>query len=874
MFLAGMLLLLVVALPGYSLFTAFGESLRSRLPAVEAIYLILLSGVLAVSLPAILLAELGWFSLGALLAILGVGSVLTLAWARLVKKRSLNSLRGLSFSALDLLPFVLIAVAAFFAREPFEYIVGGRDHGVYVNTGVHIAKSGAILVQDPELAALPAESRQVLIYPAITIERHGFPGPWSEGQRLPGLTIRDAAGGVVLPHALHLYPVWIAIFYSVGGLPFALATTVVLALLGLLAVYVVGKQLFGREVALLTLFFLLVNVSQMWFVRYPSAEILIRFLYWGGLFTAGLMLTSESKLAAILAGACFGFMHLTKLDMVFVFPVLLLFFGYLWFKGSWKPHYRLFVATYGALALLALLHAIFLSTIYFLDQTTRDLLPSFLARRLAEAATGNPYPLSILGRFVSQNALLVAVSILGVAVFLWLAYRFRGNIGGSLRWLESQGWLSTALVVTLLVLMGAYAVALFLSRPAVPMERTVKTVGILSWYMTPLGLLLGLVGLGHFIAFGRRQSTNLVWLLLLGNMIPLLIVGTVTSPDHFWSIRRFVPIIIPSLILFACRLLWELRARKREEWARGLLALGLGIALFLGFWQDTRPVLDVVEYEGLTEQLADLSESFPEEAVLLVENSDVASRITLPIWFVFERTVFTATPERDDDPNLLAAIRNWQADDRPVFWLDADEGRPPLSQENLAHYVETVAISVPLVERVRDGIPDEAGRYTMALDAYRLGTETQGEESVVRTLRVSDGSQDELLSGLYFSDWLEGLPPRRWTDREVHMRFPGVERPLELLLMMGSGRPESLEPATVSVYSGGRHLATLQVGQRPQIYVVPLPDDLSISPDGIEFRLEIETWMPAEVIGSEDDRTLGVYLDWAKLIVSGVETVE
>src|SRR5690606_38108177 len=101
----------------------------------------------------------------------------------------------------DLLVGLLLIIAVFLSGRPSEYIVGGRDHGVYVNTGIHIAKTGAILVYDSDITAVPETLRPVLVWPETRTYQAGFPGPWSEGQRLSGLTIRDTAAGIYLPHA-------------------------------------------------------------------------------------------------------------------------------------------------------------------------------------------------------------------------------------------------------------------------------------------------------------------------------------------------------------------------------------------------------------------------------------------------------------------------------------------------------------------------------------------------------------------------------------------------------------------------------------------------------------------------------------------------
>jgi hypothetical protein len=334
---SALLLIALFLVPGYGAWLAFSDEGRRHLSAVEGLFIISLTGLITATLSAFILAELGLFELPLLLVLLGVFALGTAAWGIFKRGRSPNPLSGLSFQFIDLAPFLLLALAFLLSPQSFEYIVGGRDHGVYFNTGVNIARTGQILIIDPELAAVPPESRVLLINPDVSVDLHGLPGPWSEGQRLPGLTIRDASQGIILPHAFHLYPALIAIFYALGGISFGLSTTMVLALFGSLAFYFAGRRLFGPAAAILALFFVILNVGQMWFTRYPTAEILTRLLFWSGLYTVVLLLTKGGRFTAVIAGLCFGLMHLAKLDTFMVSIVLFLFFTTLWLRRRWSP---------------------------------------------------------------------------------------------------------------------------------------------------------------------------------------------------------------------------------------------------------------------------------------------------------------------------------------------------------------------------------------------------------------------------------------------------------------------------------------------------------------------------------------------------------
>ncbi len=386
--LGGLIVLLLVLLPGAAFWFLLGSTMKVPLRGLEALFLWLLAGLAAVSWLALTLAEMEVFSLPLLVGLV-IGATILLVGFGWQRGYRWQSLRWLPWGWPDLAVGLLLIMAVFLSGRPSEYIVGGRDHGVYVNTGIHIAKTGAVLVYDKDITAVPEALRSVLVWPETRPYQSGFPGPWSEGQRLSGLTIRDTDGGTYLPHAFHLYPALIAVFFAAGGVPLALLTTMILALLGSLAIYLTTARLFGQPIGLLTLLLLTFSVTQVWFTGYPTAEIMVQFFFWGGLFALLVLLESGHRATAVLAGASFGLLSLAKLDTVLIPALLGIAFIYLWLRQQFPPSYWWSIAVYFALNLQALWHASFIATIYFLDHLIRSILPTFLADPLVAAATNH-----------------------------------------------------------------------------------------------------------------------------------------------------------------------------------------------------------------------------------------------------------------------------------------------------------------------------------------------------------------------------------------------------------------------------------------------------------------------------------------------------
>ena len=806
-----------------------------------------------------------------------------------------NPLKNASFAPLSLLIFPILALTVILSPQPYEYINGGRDHGLYVNTGIHIARTGGIFIYDSELAAVPSESKHLLINPAVTNERSLLPATWSQGRRLPGgMTIRDLERGIVTPQSFHLYPVWIAIFAAIGGTSFALMTTIVMSILGIFSVYIAVARLFKQPIGLLTSFLLTISLAQVWYTRTPSAEILLQPLFWSGLFTFTLMLTTNDRYAAILAGLSFGLMHLTKIDTVFVFIVIVIFLLYRWFRNQFPRTYLYFVIPYAFLSLQATLHAFFIATIYFLEQMTRVLLPEPISQAVIKAATGYNYPVDILRRLLSQNILFIFITLLSFGILLCIAQRFRSTIGEKLTFVEHNAYQGKVVVsfIFVMLVMGIHLspiIQTWLAISPVPqiapffqiMDGPVHSqqfVTFTKWYLTPLGAFLAFVGLVQvasdrsIMANNQIKSTStFVWLLLIINILPFFILGSGTYPDHFWAIRRYVPIVLPALIMFTAYMLWHLMPKNRQTWAKGLLPMGLAGMLLIGHEQSLRPFLKFADYGGMIDQTEQIAESFPEDAVLLFENTFATGRVAAPLWQVFGRTVFLLEEGAIADPEMIPAIEYWQENGRDVFWLGNGSDSPTLYENIVADYEGQRTWLLSWAERPADYLPMRTGLFLSTIDVHRLVSADIDEQRSVSTITIAYGYHETdtvPVTGLYDVYLLPALAPRRWTSGQVAIQIPVSNNLTQLSIMMANGRPPDITPAEVSVYLDDTYLNTVQVIGESKSYTFDIPQELLFSTETSELRLEMDPWIPAQTNYNADQRELGVYLDWIKLITT------
>jgi hypothetical protein len=301
-------LLVVGWLPGAVLFRLpfWNRDRRAALPAEERAYWALMLSI-AISLSLVVaLAALHRYSFTRLvIADLLIAAALAVA-ARFDLRLGAKARRpGLAAA----IPLALALIGVWRFLPPSEYIIGGKDPGVYVNAGIQIAQRGAIVVLDPVVAAVPAFARD-LFFPRDTNRTH-FKGP-----RFMGFYVLDPETGAVVSQFPHVFPASIAIGYALDGLTGARWTFAFWGVLGLLSVYFAGGRLLGRPAAAAAATLLALNVVQVWFSRYPNADIVMQGILFAALLANARAHVDDDAFFAPIAGALLALLLFLRFDAV------------------------------------------------------------------------------------------------------------------------------------------------------------------------------------------------------------------------------------------------------------------------------------------------------------------------------------------------------------------------------------------------------------------------------------------------------------------------------------------------------------------------------------------------------------------------------
>ena len=682
-------------------------------------------GLIVTGWLALVLAELNLFALGRLLAMLAVAVVVLLLWAW--RRRGGDSPAPPAPEApLARWEWVMLAVwlavAAWLFFRPHEYVYGGADAGVYVSLGAEIAHNGGFRIDDGTLAGLSPEMRAAVLRPLPDT-------PGASAYLLPGFYVSDDDAGRLIPQFYPQHPVWQAVAFAVAGgeevgdaaagIDAQLLLTGLWMVLGTLAVYLTARDLGGPVVGALALAGLSLSALQVWFGRYPTSEALTQFLLWVGVWSGGRWLgdCTPTRLWAFLAGCALGAVFLTRIDALVLLPVFALVLVWRWARG-WAPPDNWFAIPFVALVVQSLLHGHFLSGPYFYETVGYGL---FLLTRL--------WPL-----------LLVAI-LLGGAGLWWLARR-AGRPAAPARWRRPiLGGLVAALLLYALygwflrpILPAVLARPDFFSGGQIPVTNHENWLR-LGWYLSPLGVWLGVLG-GCLLLWRVERPTLLV--VAIGWLFAVIYLWNISAnPHHVYVMRRYAPVVAPFFILGAAYLLghWPLdragwagygaRAGRRLAYPLGPVLLAMTAVVWLaGLGWSARGFVSQVDHAGLTAQLDELAGRLPDGTVLLFNDQSPVGQGDVwgtPLRFIYGHDALALRqPPATVAAPLVESIKTWQNSGRPVVWVGDSAW---LDEAQIAYRTEQITLQSERLESSYDHKPTAIWVETVLLTLNYLQAE-------------------------------------------------------------------------------------------------------------------------------------------------------
>jgi hypothetical protein len=556
-------------------------AVRETRSVITGLDLLAGGAVLAVALLAwasLALAHIGRHSLPAVLATTAVAALLvTLLLVRTSRGRVVVRRDGPGV----LLALACAAVAAALTFPGFSYGVADKDPGGYVTHAVQIAHHGDYGFTDPIVRDLEWQ-------------------PTSPDAVFPGVWVRDADTGRIVPQFYHLWPALLATAYDIDGfdgLRFAVPLMGVLAVLCIVALLRrVGDSIAAPPAGLVAAgaggLLLATNMLEVWQARYPTTEVLAEALYLGALLGVVVALQSRWRPAAGVAGLLVGIGWLNRPDGLLMVMLSVAVGAALLATRRWDGRATWFAGGLVVVTPHALLQAYDLAHNYSLANS----IPSLPK---------------------------VAAVVVG---FLLLALILRIIGRRPLRWattgLETR---RAQILIGLLVCFGAAAllvVGFLRARLFGPdylpyngqqiRSYDEQILRRLSWFFTLPGFAV--MGLG-LAAVALRRWRAAAWAVVLPTLAFFVVYGYTArnSSRLLWWSRRYVPTVLPGIVMLialaiACAWVIRMRGRALLRVPAVLALVGL-VAVFLS---QSLPVRRHDEWKGsfaLTQQIADLSGS-------------------------------------------------------------------------------------------------------------------------------------------------------------------------------------------------------------------------------------------------------------------------
>ena len=819
-----LLQLAVIAwLPGTVLFRLplLRREKRESLDAEERLFWGVILSICVSSTVALTLAAIHRYSFGRLIV---ADIVISMALAAAVRFRLRFGTLARRPGPTALIPVALILLGAWRFFPPSEYVIGGKDPGVYVNEGIQIAQRGTLVYKDPVVAAVPPLARD-LFFPSH--QRTDY-----YGVRFMGFFVKNPDDGTVVGQFPHLFPVSIAIGYGVRGLSGAREAVAVWGVLGLLAVYFAARRLVGTAAAAAAAALLAFHIIQVWFARYPSAEMVMQALLFAALLASARAHADDDGFFAPVAGLLLGLLLFLRIDAV------------LGIAGV-AAGLVLAVLNGGRIrwSFAAVLLAFSVGAIFYLAGPMR----AYVYLPIVFLTNLRGWQYALLGA-----AALTAAGAVGVA-------RRRPAV------LQPIATIAPSALSVLVVVAAVYA--LYLRHPSgrLAAHDAYAFRSFTVHYATLPGIIAALIG---FVTTARRAFWRAPELFATVTLFSFFLFYKIRIvPEHFWMARRFVSVILPGVLILACAAAaWGFRRTGARRIAT--TAIGATFIVLLGneYARAARPVVNHVEYAGIIAQLEQLSARVADDDLLIVESRDAASDahvMALPLAYIYARNVLVLASARPDR-QAFGPFLDWaRSRYRHVYFLGGG-GTDLLSRQWTATSVASQRFQVPEYEVSAKGFPRtirmkefDFGLYELRPAALEPGT----------SFDLDIGMRDDLNVVRFHAKEVADGRTMRWTQRQSFVTVPAMPAGARtlVLVMSSGGRPEAAPPAEISVYLNEQSLGSARVASGFRAYTFTIPDKLAMeaaaADEPVRIRLVTPVWNPRQVLGSPDDRELGIMLD-------------
>jgi Dolichyl-phosphate-mannose-protein mannosyltransferase len=835
------LLPILMFLPGFAVILYVRDRYEANLILSEFIGLSLAFSVVIGSLVGFVLAEFSLYTLTRLsLLLIALSLLILLAWyLRRRKTQTPNRGKSVWWFSLGLLVIIIAGAVLFTGR--FEAILTERDVSPYIVEGANIADRGKIFLENDTMSRLSRPEADLI---------YGSSARQGKGEYISGFRIQDQKAGEVSTRYLPFYSVLVAVSYRLLGLKGTLTfMNPYLAVLALLFMVLTARRLFDDKTALVAGLVLVVSPLMVWFARYPTPEIFTQFLVFLGIYCLCFFYPRGNGWWGLLAATAFGVTFTARLDL------------------------------YAIVAPLAAFTAICLVIMYIKKERLSyvlwfviPLVPLIANAWYTQRRFNGAYVTeigSVMPRYLKLGLkiLVPCIALLGILTLIAL-------LSSAARRLLKRGWQLFKLywrpalaIILLLLCLFAYFVRPHLTpgtfkRAGVIIPSNVeKNFYRMSWYLTHVGLVLFILGLVLFVLYGLDVRT--MALFLIGGFFTLFIFyNPACNPLHFWFLRRFIPAVIPFMILMIAYAVVKLPQVLNFKVVKIAVGVSLVVLLVLcGLY--TAKIYPVVQYEGALNALESLSGRFSDKkSVVILYGTYARTYFPEPLRYLYGVDALPLNGENGDPNAFRELVRKFNAEGKKVYLVGSGNSVPRASRGLFLKPVDSQTVAFKVLVQEYNRRPSTVVPFQFPLYIYELQT-TGGTGSV--SVDVGKADTAYIKEGFYDPEGT-ATDKYRWTGGTAKFALPNLKRSDRLTAGISAslGSRPTNKPIPVKVFVQDKELTTLYFDSS-EFIMKKITFDKSILPNrdakNLVFKIEVSTWTPSETMKSVDDRQLGIAIN-------------
>jgi len=576
---------------------------------------------------------------------------------------------------------ILLALIGLYMGFPTQYILGGRDPGLYLNFGVHIAQTGGLNLNDPLLNEL-----HVILGDSL---RLGYPGIYSGFAR--GLTEDPAT---LIPQFMHLFPALIANGYSLFGMEGLLRFNGFIGVLLVLVIYFFTKRISNQYAAIIAAIVVALNPAQIWNVRITLTETFSALIYFTALILLVIAYKKDSRLLFSLSGLIFGIGCFNRVDS-YILGIAVLMVAAASFLCN-KKIFMYFCITYFICEILSILYGYYYSYPYFYDLWTRGML----------------FKLFLLH---------IVALIIFLMAYVFAKFKLLTDFDISLLRSEKLHkyiiYLGIFFLIFLYLIRPAISVYIFNVSPDDYNYFKAFSFVQFSWYMPLFITMFSVFGL--FVLLKDMQKGYLLFLIAGFIAVAGYFYDPSITPDHIWASRRWVSISMPTLAILSSIGIANIRIKALSQ--KSIVCI-LIIFYVLFSFDKSSPFFLKSMLNNYEKDYRNLSSNISGQSLVLTNNAWIAS----PLKLIYEKNAYLFSFKDDFDFKQLLEKFN------VVLAIDESKGiiSNLFTQQVKVLDKGVFPIRGQYLEKVKNDFPSKLYDRTMNINLYKI-EESKGDSEFI-----------------------------------------------------------------------------------------------------------------------------------------------